>query len=134
MKIHVTSIFVDDQGKAEHFYRDILGFRVKSDVPLGAHRWLTLVSADQPDGPELLLEPSDHPAVPPYKQALVADGIPAHSFQVDDLDATRRDLGERGVVFTQEPMSAGPVRVAVFDDTCGNLIQLVEMLDADSEA
>ncbi|WP_341212648.1 VOC family protein [uncultured Limimaricola sp.] len=128
MKIHITSIFVDDQEKAENFYCGILGFKLKNDVPLGEHRWLTVVSNEQPEGPELLLEPSDHPAVKPYKEALVADGIPAHSFQVDDLDAERRKLGERGVVFVQEPMDAGPVRVAVIDDTCGNLIQLIEML------
>ena len=128
MKIYVTGIFVDDQDKAEKFYRDILGFEIKNNVPVGEFRWLTVVSPDQPDGPELLLEPSNHPAVGPYKQALVADGIPAHSFQVDDLDAERQRLGDLGVRFTVEPMEAGPVRMAVFDDTCGNLIQLIQML------
>ncbi|MDP7150493.1 MAG: VOC family protein [Paracoccaceae bacterium] len=128
MKIYVTGIFVDDQDKAEKFYRDILGFEIKNNVPVGEFRWLTVVSPDQPDGPELLLEPSNHPAVGPYKQALVADGIPAHSFQVEDLDAERQRLGDLGVRFTVEPMEAGPVRMAVFDDTCGNLIQLIQML------
>ena len=87
MKIYVTSIFVDDQDKAQKFYCDKLGFEVKNDIPLGTHRWLTVVSPEQPDGTELLLEPSDHRAVGPYKQALVEDGIAAHSFQVEDLDA-----------------------------------------------
>ena len=128
MKIYVTGIFVDDQDKAEKFYRDILGFEIKNNVPVGEFRWLTVVSPDQPDGPELLLEPSSHPAVGPYKQALVADGIPAHSFQVEDLDAERQRLGDLGVRFTLEPTEAGPVRMAVFDDTCGNLIQLIQML------
>lgn len=127
MRIYVTSIFVDDQAKALSFYTNTLGFKVKNDVPVGEHRWLTVVSNEQPDGTELLLEPSDHPAVTPYKNALVKDGIPATSFQVDDLDAEFKRLKGVGVRFTQEPMDAGPVRMAVFDDTCGNLIQLVQM-------
>lgn len=127
MRIYVTSVFVDDQAKALDFYTGKLGFEVKNDIPLGDNRWLTVVSAEQPDGTELLLEPSDHPAVRPYKEALVADGIPAASFQVDDLDAEFGKLKAAGVPFTQEPMDAGPVRMAVFDDTCGNLIQLVQM-------
>ncbi len=129
MKIYVSSVFVDDQEKAEKFYCGTLGFKVKNDVPTGEHRWLTVVSSEQPEGTELLLEPSDHPAVKPYKEALVADGVPAHSFQVENLDAERKRLGERGVAFVQEPMDAGTVRMAVFDDTCGNLIQLIEMID-----
>ena len=127
MKIYVTSIFVDDQAHAHDFYTKQLGFVVKNDVPLGENRWLTVVSADQPNGTELLLEPSDHPAVQPFKAALVADGIPATSFQVDDLDAEYERLSGLGVAFTQQPMDAGQVRVAVLDDTCGNLIQLVEL-------
>ena len=130
MKIYVTSVFVDDQDKAEKFYTDVLGFKVKNDVPLGENRWLTVVSREAPEGTELLLEPSEHPAVKPYKDALVSDGIPAHSFQVKNLDAERKRLGEQGVEFVLEPMDAGPVRMAVFDDTCGNLIQLIEMIDA----
>lgn len=125
------SIFVDDQQKAESFYCDALGFRVKNNVLLGKHRWLTLVSREQPEGPELLLEPSEHPAVKPYKKALVADGIPALSLQVDDLDAEWKRLRKEGVVFAREPMDTGPVRMAVIDDTCGNLIQLVQMIDSD---
>jgi len=127
MRIYVTSVFVDDQAKALDFYTGKLGFQVKHDIPLGEHRWLTVVSKEQPDGTELLLEPSDHPAVTPYKNAMVADGIPATAFRVDDLDAEFERLKDTGVRFTLEPMDAGPVRMAVFDDTCGNLIQLVQM-------
>ncbi|UYP69489.1 VOC family protein [Thalassobacter stenotrophicus] len=127
MKIYITSIFVDDQDKAEKFYTEVLRFTVKNNVPLGEHRWLTVVSGDDLNGPELLLEPSDHGAVKPYRDALVADGIPAHSFQVIDLDKERERRGQHDVKFVVEPMDAGPVRMAVFDDSCGNLIQLVEM-------
>ena len=129
MKIHVTSIFVDDQEKAQKFYCDVLGFKVKNDIPMGENRWLTVVSREDPSGTELLLEPSGHPAVPPYKDALVADGIPAHSFQVENLDPEYSRLSDLKVNFVQDPLDAGPVRMAVFDDTCGNLIQLVEMAD-----
>ena len=127
MKIYVTSIFVDNQDKAEKFYTEILGFRVKHNIPLGDNRWLTVVSEEDLEGTELLLEPSDHPAVGPYKEALVADGIAAHSFQVQDLDAEFRKLSELGVQFVTAPMDAGAVHMAVFDDTCGNLIQLIQM-------
>ncbi|PFH20861.1 MULTISPECIES: VOC family protein [Burkholderia] len=127
MRIYVTSIFVDDQDKALAFYTDTLGFRLKNNVPVGAFRWLTVVSKDQPDGTELLLEPSNHRAAGPYKQALYEDGIPAASFQVDDLDAEFARLDALGVRFTLAPMDAGPVRVAVLDDTCGNLVQLMQM-------
>ena len=130
MRIYVTNIFVDDQDKAERFYTGVLGFQVKNNIPLGEHRWLTVVSSEDPEGTELLLEPSAHPAVRPYKAALISDGIPAHSFQVTNLDAERKRLGEQGVEFVQEPMDAGPVSMAVFDDTCGNLIQLIEMKGA----
>lgn len=128
MKIRLTSVFVDDQAKALDFYTGKLGFLPKHDIPMGKHRWLTLVSSEQPEGTELLLEPSEHPAVPPYKQALVADGIAAVSFQVDDLDAQCQRLKQSGVRFVREPMDAGAVRVAVLDDTCGNLVQLVQVL------
>lgn len=127
MRIHVTSVFVDDQAKALDFYTRVLGFKVKNDVPVGAYRWLTVVSPEDPDGTELLLEPSDHPAVKPYKAALVADGIPAASFKVVNVDAEHARLLSLGVTFTRAPVDAGPVRMNVFDDTCGNLIQLIEM-------
>ena len=124
MKINLTSVLVDDQSKALAFYTDVLGFVKKHDVPLGEHRWLTVVSPDDPDGPELVLEPDGHSAAPPFKQALVADGIPFTSFAVDDVQATFERLTERGVRFTQEPAQMGPVTTAVLDDTCGNLIQI----------
>ena len=128
MKIYVTSVLVDNQARALDFYTNKLGFEVKHDIPMGEHRWLTLVSKEQPDGTELLLEPSEHPAAGPFKSALVADGIPFTSFQVDDVDAEHKRLSEDGVEFTQSPMKAGDVKMAVLNDTCGNLIQLVEML------
>jgi len=130
MRIYVTSVFVDDQAKALDFYTKKLGFILKHDIPLGEHRWLTVVSPKAPDGTELLLEPSAHPAVGPYKSALVNDGIPAASFKVDDLAKEFERLRGLGVAFTVEPMDAGPVRMAVLDDTCGNLIQLIEMKEA----
>ncbi|MFJ7996764.1 VOC family protein [Streptomyces sp. NPDC096310] len=124
MKIHLTSVFVDDQDKALRFYTDVLGFVKKHDVPMGEARWLTVVSPENPEGTELLLEPSGHPAVRPYRTALVNDGIPAASFAVDDVQAEYTRLRELGVHFTQEPLEMGPVTVAVLDDTCGNLIQI----------
>ena len=127
MRLYVTSVFVDDQAKALDFYTNKLGFKLKHDVPVGNHRWLTVVSDAQPSGTELLLEPSEHPAVTPFKQALVADGIPFTSFQVDDLDSEYERLKDCGVEFMREPIDAGPVRMAIFNDTCGNLIQLVQM-------
>ncbi|KAB1140705.1 VOC family protein [Streptomyces luteolifulvus] len=125
MKIHLTSVFVDDQDNALRFYTDVLGFVKKHDVPMGTDRWLTVVSPEEPDGTELLLEPSGHPAVQPYKTALVQDGIPAASFAVDDVQAEFDRLRGLGVYFTQEPLEMGPVTAAVLDDTCGNLIQIV---------
>jgi catechol 2,3-dioxygenase-like lactoylglutathione lyase family enzyme len=127
MRINVTSVFVEDQAAALTFYTDVLGFVKKTEVPVGEFSWLTVVSPDQPDGVELLLEPSEHPAVPPYKQALVADGIPAAQFAVDDVQAEYDRLKQLGVTFTQEPTQMGPVTTAVFDDTCGNLIQIAAM-------
>jgi len=121
---------VDDKDRAEESYTKVLGFKVKHNIPLGAHRWLTVVSEEDPEGTELLLEPSDHPAVRPFKEAILADNIPAHSFQVQDLSAEWKKLVERGVKFIAEPMDAGTVHMAVFDDTCGNLIQLIEMKEA----
>ncbi|MDQ3989409.1 MAG: VOC family protein [Actinomycetota bacterium] len=125
-RITVSSVYVDDQDKALRFYVDVLGFRPKTDIPLGDARWLTVVSPDQPDGTELLLEPDGHPAVGPYKKALVADGIPATSFGVDDVHAEADRLRGAGVRFTQDPASMGEVTTAVFDDTCGNLIQIAQ--------
>jgi catechol 2,3-dioxygenase-like lactoylglutathione lyase family enzyme len=126
MRIHLASIFVDDQDQALSFYTETLGFQKKTDVPLGEHRWLTVVSAEQPDGTELLLEPDNHPAVKPFKDALVSDGIPYASFAVADLHAEYERLKQLGVRFTQPPTQMGPVTIAVLDDTCGNLIQIAQ--------
>jgi catechol 2,3-dioxygenase-like lactoylglutathione lyase family enzyme len=124
MRIRLTSIFVDDQAKALAFYSDVLGFVKKTDVPLGDDRWLTVVSPDEPDGAELLLEPDHHPAVGPFKRALVADGIAFASFAVDDVHAEVSRLRLLGVRIVVEATTAGPVTFAVLDDTCGNLVQI----------
>ncbi len=126
MRITVTSVLVDEQEKALRFYTDILGFKKKADIPMGAARWLTVVSPQDPDGTELLLEPDEHPAARPFKEALVADGIPFTSFGVEDVAAETARLKGVGVRFTQEPTQMGPVTTAVFDDTCGNLIQIAQ--------
>jgi catechol 2,3-dioxygenase-like lactoylglutathione lyase family enzyme len=124
MRIVLTSVLVDDQEKALRFYRDILGFKLKHDIPMGAHRWLTLVSDDAPDGVQLLLEPDEHPAAKPFKDALIADGIPCTSFGVDDVQKEHARLSKLGVNFTQPPVAMGTVTTAVFEDTCGNLVQI----------
>ena len=124
MRIQLSSVYVDDQDKALRFYTEVLGFAKKAEIPLGAHRWLTVVSPDDPDGAQLVLEPDDHPAVKPFKDALAADGIPFTSFAVSDVAAEFERLSGLGVTFTQEPVEMGPVTAAVFSDTCGNLIQI----------
>lgn len=126
MKITVTSVLVDDQAKALSFYTEVLGFTKKHDVPVGEHRWLTVVSPEAPDGVELLLEPDEHPAAKQFKAALVQDGIPATSFGVEDIEREYERLRRLGVRFTQEPTAMGPVTTAVLDDTCGNLIQIAQ--------
>jgi catechol 2,3-dioxygenase-like lactoylglutathione lyase family enzyme len=124
MKIVLTSVFVDDQDKALAFYTKVLGFVKKTEVPMGEVRWLTVVAPDDRDGTELLLEPDRHPAVGPFKRALVEDGIPFASFAVEDVHAEYERLRAAGVHFTQPPVEMGPVTTAVLDDTCGNLIQI----------
>jgi catechol 2,3-dioxygenase-like lactoylglutathione lyase family enzyme len=124
MRINVASVLVDDQDKALRFYTEVLGFVKKAEIPLGEHRWLTVVSPADEDGTELVLEPDSHPAAGPFKAALVADGIPWTSFAVDDVVAETERLRAAGVRFTQEPLEMGPVTTAVLDDTCGNLIQI----------
>ena len=124
MRIEVTSVLVDDQAKALRFYTEVLGFTKKTEIPLGDASWLTVVSPDQPDGPELLLEPDSHPAAGPFKRALVEDGIPYTSFAVDDVNVEYERLSGRGVRFPQAPLEMGEVTTAVLDDTCGNLIQI----------
>jgi catechol 2,3-dioxygenase-like lactoylglutathione lyase family enzyme len=126
MRIVVSSIYVDDQEKALHFYTTQLGFVKKTEIPLGPHRWLTVVSPDDPDGVELVLEPDRHPAVGPFKKALMDDGIPTTSFAVEDVRAEYERLLAAGVHFTQPPVAMGPVTTAVLDDTCGNLVQLAQ--------
>jgi catechol 2,3-dioxygenase-like lactoylglutathione lyase family enzyme len=133
VKLYLSSIFVDDQAKALEFYTNVLGFEKKRDLPLGHHRWLTLTTKGEIDGMELLLEPDEHPAAKAFKSAIKADGIPVASFLVDDLDAQFGRLEAAGVVFLQPPMDAGPVRMAVIDDTCGNLVQLVQLLQEGSQ-
>jgi catechol 2,3-dioxygenase-like lactoylglutathione lyase family enzyme len=125
MRIELTSIYVDDQRAALAFYVDVLGFVKRHDVPVGDDFWLTVVSPDAPDGPELLLEPAGHPAVKPYRDALVEDGIPLAQLAVDDVQAEYERLTDKGVTFTQPPTDIGQAIVAVLDDTCGNLIQLI---------
>jgi catechol 2,3-dioxygenase-like lactoylglutathione lyase family enzyme len=124
MRINLASVLVDDQDKALRFYTEVLGFVKKTEIPMGEHRWLTVVSAEDPDGVELLLEPDEHPAVKPFKEALVADGIPFTSFAVDDVYAETERLRACGVQIVQEPAQMGAVTTAVFDDTCGNLLQI----------
>ena len=124
MRIHLASVLVDDQEKAERFYTEVLGFRKKTEIPMGRHRWLTVVSPDDLDGVELVLEPDEHPAAKPFKNALMSDGIPFTSFAVDDVDSEYKRLSAMGVRFTQPPTEMGAVKTAVLDDTCGNLIQI----------
>jgi catechol 2,3-dioxygenase-like lactoylglutathione lyase family enzyme len=126
IRLKMTSVFVDDQAKALAFYTDKLGFTVKNDVPLGEFRWLTVVGPGEPDGVELLLEPNDNPVAQEFQRGLAEHGNPAGSFQVDDVDAAYRELSAQGVVFVQKPSPAGQITTAVLDDTCGNVIQLVQ--------
>ncbi|RST76151.1 VOC family protein [Siminovitchia acidinfaciens] len=126
MKIIVTSIFVQDQDKALEFYSEILGFEKKHDVPAGEYRWITLVSPEDQEGTELLLEPNNHPAAKEYQQKIYGDGIPATMFGVSDVHKEYERLMNLGVKFTMEPKDVGPVTIAVFDDTCGNLIQIAQ--------
>ena len=126
MRIHLTGVVVDDQQKALQFYTETLGFVVKHNIPVGEHAWITVVSEEAPDGTELLLEPDGHPAVGPYRKALMEDGIPSASFASDDIAAEHERLVAKGVRFVQPPTDLGTVISAVFDDTCGNLIQITE--------
>lgn len=126
MKLYTSSVFVDDQAKGLDFYTKVLGFVPKHDEPVGDDRWITVVSSEDMGGTELLLEPSHHPAKKAFKEALVKDGIPAAMFKVQDLDAEYHRLTDLGVKFSGKPVDAGKYRVAVFDDTCGNLIQLIQ--------
>lgn len=126
MRIKLNSIMVDDQTKALAFYTEILGFVKKHDIPVGEYRWITLVSPEGPDDLELVLEPNANPAGRTFQGALLAQGIPATAFEVSDIEAEYHRLTAQGVAFTQKPTSAGPVSIAIFADTCGNLIQLYQ--------
>ena len=125
MRITLTNVIVDDQAKALAFYTEVLGFQKHHDMPVGDYSWLTVISPEQPDGPELLLEPAAHPAARTSRDALTADGIPSAQFTVDDVHAEHVRLSAAGVAFTLPPTDVGTVVMAVFDDTCGNLIQIV---------
>ena len=127
MKIKLASVFVDDQDKALKFYTEILGFVKKRDVPAGKFRWLTVVSPEEPDGAELLLEPSDNPATKTFKKAIFEQGIPLTAFAVEDIQKEYERMKKLGVVFRMKPTKTGEATVAVFDDTCGNLIQLYQV-------
>ena len=127
MKMYIKSVMVDDQAKAHDFYTQKLGFVVKHDIPLGEFRWLTLVSPEEPDGVELALEPNQHDVARGCQEALKKEGIPWTAFSVEDVDAEVARLKDIGVTITQEPMQAGDAKIAAFDDTCGNLIQLMEV-------
>lgn len=130
MKISLMSVSVGNQQEALAFYTGKLGFLKKTDIPMGDVSWLTVVSPEDPEGPELVLEPNaEYPAMKALKQALRQDGIPFTAFEVDDLDAEHARLRDQGVHFTQEPVAGGGVRFAVFDDTCGNLIQIFQKMD-----
>ncbi|MYA60282.1 MAG: VOC family protein [Chloroflexi bacterium] len=126
MRIILTGVFVDDQDKALKFYTETLGFVLKHDVPAGEYRWITVVSPEDPDGTELLLEPNQNPVAQAYQKGLFDQGIPANSFGVTDIHAEHERLKALGVSFTMEPTEMGPVTIAVFDDTCGNLIQMMQ--------
>ncbi|AXI10395.1 glyoxalase [Oceanobacillus zhaokaii] len=126
MKIIVTSLFVQDQDKALKFYTETLGFVKKHDVPTGEFRWITLVSPEDQEGTELLLEPNNHPAAKEYQEKLIAEGIPATMFGVADVHKEHERLKKHGVKFTMEPTKMGELTLAVFDDTCGNLIQIAQ--------
>jgi len=126
IKIILTSLFVDNQDKALKFYTEVLGFVKKTEFPAGAYKWLTVVSQDNPNGVELTLEPNANPISLTYQKGLLDSGIPATAFGVDDIEKEYERLQNLGVVFKTTPMQTGPVTIAVFEDTCGNLIQLVQ--------
>ncbi len=126
MKIKLTSVFVHDQDKALNFYTEVLGFVKKSDLPLAQFRWLTVVSPEGPDDLELLLEPNANPAASQYQRAIHDQGVPAATFFVDDVESEYERLASLGVEFPMKPATMGDVTVAVFDDTCGNLIQIAK--------
>jgi predicted enzyme related to lactoylglutathione lyase len=128
MKIKLTSVMVDDQEKALQFYTGILGFVKKTEIPMGEHKWLTVVSKEERDGVELVLEPIAFPPAKTYQKALFEAGIPATAFNVDDIEKEYQRLTALGVSFSMAPTPMGPTKLAVFNDTCGNNIQLFQVL------
>jgi|SRR5262245_6087712 len=126
MRIKLTSIMVDEQDKALRFYTDVLGFTKKHDIPVGEYRWITVTSPEGPDDLELALEPNANPAGKRFQEAMFSQGIPLAAFEVTDIAGEFARLTARGVAFTRPPSPAGPVTLAVFADTCGNLIQLYQ--------
>ena len=126
MRIKLTSIMVDDQDKALRFYTEILGFRQKHDIPVGEYRWITVTSPEGPDDLELALEPNANPAGKTFQEAMFSQGTPLAAFEVADIAGEFTRLTAKGVAFTRQPSEAGPVTLAVFADTCGNLIQLYQ--------
>lgn len=127
MKIKLTSLMVEDQARALEFYTSVLGFEKQQDFPVGEYRWITVASKGR-DDLQLSLEPNANPVGKAFQQGLFEQGIPATSFESDDLNAEVALLKSRGVVFTKEPADMGPVRIATFSDTCGNLIQIHQVL------
>lgn len=126
MKIKLNSVFVDDQDKALKFYTEVLGFVKKNEIPLGEFKWLTVVSPEEPEGTELVLEPNINPAAKKFQSALVKQGIPLTAFAVEDIQKEYERMKKLGVVFSMKPSQTGPITIAVFDDSCGNLIQLYQ--------
>lgn len=129
MKMYIKGMMVEDQARALDFYTNVLGFVVKHNIPMGEHSWITVESPEEPGGVELSLEPNVHPAAKVFQDALMADGIPWTAFSVESVDAEHKRLTDKGVVFTTPPTEAGDVKFAVFNDTCGNLIQIVELVN-----
>jgi len=126
MRIRLTSVMVDDQQRALDFYTKVLGFLPKHDIPVGEYRWITVTSPEGPPEVELSLEPNAHPAGKAFQEAMFADGIPVAAFEVDDIEREAARLAAQGVAFTKPPSPAGPVIIAIFADTCGNLIQIYQ--------
>ena len=129
MKMYIKGMMVEDQARALDFYSNVLGFVVKHNIPMGEHSWITVESPEEPGGVELSLEPNAHPAAKAFQDALMADGIPWTAFSVDSVEAEHTRLTDKGIEFTVPPTEAGDVKIAVFNDTCGNLIQIVELAD-----
>ena len=127
MQIKLTSVMVNDQAKALRFYTDVLGFRTKRDFPVGEYRWITVISPEGHDDVELALEPNANPAGKTFQEAMFSQGIPVAAFEVTGIEQEYARLKEKGVTFTKEPTSMGPVKIAIFADTCGNLIQIHEV-------